>query len=740
MKLRLLTYLILFPLVLMVTFTNMHKYLAYIAYACIPVIIGLLIYAYIKTKAFYKINKCLFFIVFGLLALTNISPSYAQSITQQLLTQRTAVRQTIEQLTRKNPRTTAEERQLQQAVQKYSDLQKQIGIIPCPSSQELYKEAIADCWACDVANLFIEAGDKVATSFYKMDKEQGYATSLLIIGFMFWLITHVLKLLMSFGVGDIGRFFTELFTKMLLVGGIFILLLQPMQKVVDFAVSPFFLLSASISNSIANTAKPLTDALPNKMDEILASKFSGQLICPYCNALANNNQSLPDRKISEALNYNARADERVVSPVMRNALLCTVCTVYRTTVPTSVTGQLITCAAKKKTETVGGVKIYTDWGAVITGYTLIFSFFLISALFAFYLIDTFLRIAITLVLLPFLITAWAFESTRQYTKKGFEVLLHAVATYIMIALLLTLIVQIFYVMLGSDASQIATVTANNDVDKLVELTGWGGSKGNGGRIFLSSIGILIIAWFCLGKIDEYVSGITGIGLNNSGGFQAMQTTIGAGLTAAKTISKIYDKEWKRPSNDTGISPEDKAAKIRQWGEEGSTDGKDGEAEHIVDEAAASTEQGIRNVGNTAAEGIEKAGDAAVDGAKALFKVPYVGAVLGTIAMAVAIPIKVGTKAVSLAVKTGSAIAAKVSKIAVKYGGRLMVKTARHLNPAKMIALNKYFNKTVGAAWQFGEDIYNLPEDIKKAKEDINQKTRNAKAAYLRYKRRRRKSK
>ena len=55
MKLRLLTYLILFPLILMVTFTDIHRYLTYIAYACIPVIVGLLIYAYIKTKAFYKI-------------------------------------------------------------------------------------------------------------------------------------------------------------------------------------------------------------------------------------------------------------------------------------------------------------------------------------------------------------------------------------------------------------------------------------------------------------------------------------------------------------------------------------------------------------------------------------------------------------------------------------------------------------------------------------------------------------
>ena len=62
MKMRLFAYLVLLPLFALIALTNISDYLTYIAYACIPVLIGLIIFAYIKTKAFYKMKKCLIFI------------------------------------------------------------------------------------------------------------------------------------------------------------------------------------------------------------------------------------------------------------------------------------------------------------------------------------------------------------------------------------------------------------------------------------------------------------------------------------------------------------------------------------------------------------------------------------------------------------------------------------------------------------------------------------------------------
>jgi hypothetical protein len=55
----------------------------------------------------------------------------------------------------------------------------------------------------------------------------------------------------------------------------------------------------------------------------------------------------------------------------------------------------------------------------------------------------------------------------------------------------------------------------------------------------------------------------------------------------------------------------------------------------------------------------------------------------------------------------------------------------------MIARNKYFNKTVGAAWQFGEDIYHIPRDVRQKYDETRTKVRNTKAGFHRWRRRRR---
>ena len=79
MKMRLFAYFILLPLLFLVAFTNIYEYLTYIAYACLPILIGLIIYAYIKTKEFYKMKKCLIFFVVGLfIGLMGTTPSQAQ--------------------------------------------------------------------------------------------------------------------------------------------------------------------------------------------------------------------------------------------------------------------------------------------------------------------------------------------------------------------------------------------------------------------------------------------------------------------------------------------------------------------------------------------------------------------------------------------------------------------------------------------------------------------------------------
>ena len=66
MKKRLLPYLILLPIILLIAYTDVAVYLKYIAIATIPLSIGLIVYMFIKSSAFYRTKKVLLFAFFAL--------------------------------------------------------------------------------------------------------------------------------------------------------------------------------------------------------------------------------------------------------------------------------------------------------------------------------------------------------------------------------------------------------------------------------------------------------------------------------------------------------------------------------------------------------------------------------------------------------------------------------------------------------------------------------------------------
>ena len=707
MKSRLISYLILLPLLFLILGTDISAYLSWIAFFSLPVCIALIVYALIKTKQFYKLKKCISFllVIIALAFAFSATPSQAKD----LLTRRTEIRQRIEDLG--TAETPEQKKELKKLIKEYEKIQKKIGELPCPSSQILYDDAVRDCWACDVADLFIEAGDKVASAFYQMDKEYGYTKSLLVIGLLIWILLRVLKLLMSFGTDNLGSFFTEFFIKLLLVGGVYILLSQPMYKVVDFAISPFFLLSSSLSRSISEfSEKPATDSSTVSMEKEMAKKFGSSINCSYCQALDRNAQTPPPSKITKAIRKGQKVnnEERVISPTFRNAFLCSVCSIYKATVPPTITGQFLTCAAKKENITILKVfgPIYTNWSAIIAGYTLTFIFFLISALFTLKLIDIFLRITMVLIFLPFLIVAYAFKPTFKYTKKSLDILIHSLVSFVFLTLMLVLIVQMFYAMLGPSAAQIADLTYKNDFEGLNDYVGFV----NGGKIFFACIGTFIISLLLMKDIDSYIQTLSGVGLSNSGGAGASMALAAGAMTVAKTASNMYSADWKSPSNTSGNSPEDKAAKISKFGENFA---KEGKAEQATDQAASAAQKGINNAGNAAAQGIDKAGTSAgkglMESGKGLCSSGY-GAIIGVPMIIAGAAIYGGSKVAATAVKYGSKAVAKASQLAIKHGGRLAIKATK--KATKAVAQNKYFNKTVGLAWQAGSDIKNLPKNVK----------------------------
>lgn len=583
MKARILTYLILLPFILLVAWTPISSWLSYAGWVALGLSVLLLIYMAIKTRAFYRTKKVLFFALFGVLSL---QAAYAQTLyahsqnqgafnpqatVDKMEARDPSIKETSKCITKtsefeklqterdkllkknEDDLSTSEKKELAKLTEKLEKAQQEMTSLckqgPCVPVDQLYEEAVNKCWICEVAALFIEAGDKVATLFFLKVQGEGYAMSLLMMGLFFWILMRVLSLVGSFGAADIGKFFTELFVKCLLAGAVAIMLIVPLRDTANFFLSPFFLVSSTINQETLSFSKEISSDVV-KLDVVMADQFGKMVQCPYCKNFENSAGYTPDPNISAAVGYNASSDERAVAPVLSNSILCSVCSLYKVTTPPVIAGQFLFCSASQLQHYDYRLTklTYDNWDAILVGLALTFAFTLIAFIFAFYMIDSFVRICYVLILYPFLLVAYVFKTTRQYTKRAFDMLLHAMVTYIILGIVMVLIIQIFYVMISPVAEEM--VNALRDENAYGALLKFLTFQKGSGVILLASVVIVFITFFLLQDVYGYVADLTGIDLKIGGGVGATMATVGAAAAVTHTIGEVMSNpagwtHWRR---------------------------------------------------------------------------------------------------------------------------------------------------------------------------------------------------
>ena len=769
MKMRLLIYLILLPVILLMAFISPALgWLRYVTWTAFGLSIALVIYALIRTKQFYKSKKMLFILLMPLFLIS--TPTFAfngwenapAGVIQSARNPQfdpcanaeadlKALREERLKISRipLGNRTPQQQHDLETSEKKIAKLMTDCQIQQCPTVSDLYEEAINDCWICDVAYLFIEAGDKVTTLFFKHVSEHGYALALLAVGFAFWLLIRALTLVGSFAATDVGKFITDVFIKGLFVGGAAILLRVPLRDTADFFISPFFIFSSIVNEQLVEISDAAVSGTSFvKIDELMYKKFGKKVECGYCEDLGNASENETIRVIDSVLRYNPKSSERAITPVLRNSILCSVCSIYRVTTPPVVSGQFLFCSAKqlkKSGADIGKAEVYSDLDAVIVGGVLSWVFLGITAIFSFYLIDSFIRICFVFVLFPFLIVAFVFQSTRQYTKKGLDVLIHSMVTYIVVTIFMVLLVQIFYTMLGPVSGQIVEALAN-ETDAYTELHKILPILGGGGLVLLCCIAIVFLTFFMLQIMHGCIAEISGVDLTNGGGIAAARSTLGKVVAATRFVQEMYrHNSWtntrrtQRDENGDLVNGTDKRGEqLEKYGRQ---------AGHFFDDAGEATENAINRPVDSAANAVDTAGQnlqnsvdrAGTNASRSLWNAGLrmcgqgygLGAIIGVPTMILAGAVYVGTKiaagAIWLARKTTKAIMQGAVRIISK-PVKTIVRSPGIL--AKKIAHNKYFNKTVGFFWSMGYDAYDG------GYVDAKKKWRKVQA-WLRYRRRRR---
>ncbi len=149
-----------------------------------------------------------------------------------------------------------------------------------------------------------------------------------------------------------------------------------------------------------------------------------------------------------------------------NALQCMVGNLHNTTAYGVAMASSILCHAWTA-ESFGLFPVqFVSLRMLATGVIIWLVCFLLSLLFVFKLIDACFRLGVMLVLLPLLIVAWVFPPTAEFTKKGFQMLIHIMMVFISLAIVLSLALALVEIAFGGNSEVVANGTIVKDAASL----------------------------------------------------------------------------------------------------------------------------------------------------------------------------------------------------------------------------------------------------------------------------------
>lgn len=168
---------------------------------------------------------------------------------------------------------------------------------------------------------------------------------------------------------------------------------------------------------------------------------------------------------------------------------------------------------------------------------------LISLAACFYLLDAVVRFGIFCTLLPFLIAAWPFKVTQQYTKAGWDIFMNTAFNFIMMGLVISLTTELIGQSLSggnmTEDELIALIDGDN-VDLLRETFDFGGGK------FLVLMASCLFAFKLVGQINQLADQISG----TSGG-ESIGSKLGS--FAGDVAKKAVGGAAKMTANATGLT-------------------------------------------------------------------------------------------------------------------------------------------------------------------------------------------
>lgn len=268
----------------------------------------------------------------------------------------------------------------------------------CPTMDELRERYQSKCFACQVVKVLIEAFMQAAAMVYDVSKDAG--VKLLVIGAALWTAFWALKKVSSLTSQEPMNMLNELIIMMFKVLVAYVFITAGAQALVSYAINPILGAGADFGSALVLDSKNLTaGGAPS----------------------AENAYSGPTDIVSAALmNKIMRFAEGVSNEVANNLVI----------------GNALTCFSIKQGinwNFIIEIHIPDIWlwlcGAAIWCVGL-----LLTLTVCYYLIDIPFKLGFAIIALPVVIGLWPFDLTKDKFKDCMEIIFHATATFIFLAL------------------------------------------------------------------------------------------------------------------------------------------------------------------------------------------------------------------------------------------------------------------------------------------------------------------
>lgn len=272
-----------------------------------------------------------------------------------------------------------------------------------------YDEEYSDqsgCWGCLIFEVLFNAINDMINALYPMVVEG--CRRLLAVLFALWILYKVGNMFFSFKQPDTAAFWSE-FARMCVAIVFCVALLTSKETLfylIDYTLIPVF--EGAINIGVA----------------IVEQSFTHMALDGFGNtSMEANYASCAVAHTSSPTGSNIALDVG-----MKDTMTCMIFEMHkRLTYAYFFAYKLI---------------VQWDWAPTLLGIYMLVTFFIISLVFPFYLVDGIFRVGIVFIILPILVVFWPFKPLRQYATAAWKLSLGAFVQVTMMVIFVTLIVEI----------------------------------------------------------------------------------------------------------------------------------------------------------------------------------------------------------------------------------------------------------------------------------------------------------